>query len=399
MLSEARVAWMLIALAAATFVVTSSGSSTAPFLQVIAGDLSTSLPAIAHLFSVQALTWGTASLVIGGLSDRLGRRAILIAAVLVLGTTRLGFASAHSYAEAIAWQVVSGIGGGAFMGTVFAAVSDNIPSGARGRALSWIITGQSLSLVLGVPLVTRLGTRGGWRVALAMHGTLTILTAIGVRLATPPDHQRAARRDQPRAPLRALAQPRLIALLAAGSTERVCFATLAIFLPTLLQRAYSVSLAPLAVALGLGALGSLTGNLLGGRIADRTRSRSRVFAVASAGTAVLALPTLMWHPALPVSVALGFAYSFINAAGRPSLMATLSDVPAELRGMLFGLNVTMASLGWLIAGSVGAVLIATAGFSGIGAFCAAMALLGAAFALLSGTAGWPLQLSPGTVRR
>ncbi|MCW5622135.1 MAG: MFS transporter, partial [Burkholderiales bacterium] len=158
MVSDARTAWLLSVLSLATFVVTSSGSITAPFLQAIAADLSTDLSAVAHLFSVQAVSWGIASLVAGSASDRLGRRAILVAAVVLLGATRLGFAWSDSYAAAMVWQVISGIGGGAFMGTVFAAVSDNVPAGVRGRALSWIITGQSLSLVLGVPIVTLLGT-------------------------------------------------------------------------------------------------------------------------------------------------------------------------------------------------------------------------------------------------
>ena len=388
-MTDARTSWMLIALSAASFMVTSSGSATAPFLQNIAADLSTGLPAIANLFSAQAITWGGASLITGALSDRFGRRPMLIAGVALLGATRLGFAAASGYGEALTWQLISGLGGGAFMGAVFAAVADNIPTGARGRALSWIITGQSLSLVLGVPIVTLLGTLGGWRIALAIHGTLTILIAIAVRLATPPDrpHPHDAHKDRP--PLTALLQPRLIALMAAGTTERVCFATLALYLPTYLQRAYDVTLAPLALALALVALGTLTGNVVGGRIADRTRSRARVFAIASVATAVLAVPTLMWQPGLIVTVVLGFAYSFVNSSGRPALLATLSDVPSQLRGALFGLNVTMASMGWLLAGSVGGALIGTTGFSGLGILCALMALLGALFAVASGYATRP----------
>lgn len=383
-MTDARTVWLLVALSLATFVVTSSGSATAPFLQVIAEDLRTDLSAVAHLFSVQALTWGIASLVAGTASDRWGRRPILVASVVLLGATRVGFASAETYAATMVWQIVSGIGGGAFMGTVFATVSDNIPAGARGRALSWIITGQSLSLVLGVPIVTLLGTLGGWRGALAAHGTFTIACALAVRIATPPDPARHPDANNDKPPLRLLLQPRLMALLAAGTTERMCFASLAIFLPTYLQRAYGVSLGPLALALGVVALGSLIGNVLGGRIADRTRSRSRVFALASVLTAALALPVLMWQPGLAGSMTLGFAYSFVNATGRPSLLATLAEMPSELRGALFGLNVTMASLGWLLAGSVGAALIAASGFAGVGAWCAGTALLGAVFALWSG---------------
>jgi len=377
---------MLVALSAATFLVTAAGSGTAPFIQSIATDLNTGLPAIAHLFSVQAIAWGTTSLFAGLLSDRFGRRPVLVFGVVLLGATRLGFASADTYAEVFTWQIVSGVGGGAFMGGAFAAVSDHVPAGMRGRALSWVIMGQSLSLVLGVPAVTLLGALGGWRGAIATHGAFVIAAAIAVRFSLPPDPSHHAQ-GQVKAPLSALLQPRLVALLAAGTTERVCFATFAIYLPTMLQRAYAIAFGPLALALGLVALGNLAGNLLGGRIADRTVSRSRVFAQTSAVTALLAMPALMWQPGLAVSIALGFAYSFVNAAGRPSLMATLAQVPSELRGALFGVNVTMASLGWLLAGSVGAMLIATGGLARLGIFCTVMALLGSALALASGAVG------------
>lgn len=61
--TDTRIVAMLVALAAATFVVTSTGSGMAPFLTAIAGDLGSSLPAVANLFSIQAVMWGVASLV------------------------------------------------------------------------------------------------------------------------------------------------------------------------------------------------------------------------------------------------------------------------------------------------------------------------------------------------
>jgi hypothetical protein len=44
------------------------------------------------------------------------------------------------------------------------------------------------------------------------------------------------------------------------------------------------------------------------------------------------------------------------------------------------LNITMASLGWLLAGSLGATLLASGGFAALGIFCGVMATLGAALA-------------------
>jgi DHA1 family inner membrane transport protein len=374
---------MLLALCGATFFVTSAGASMAPFLNLIAGDLATTLPDVAHLFSMQALMWGIASLGAGMVSERVGRRAMLVGGVLIMGAMRLGFATAQNYPAAVMWQVLSGAGGGMFMGVVYAAVSEHAPAGMRGRAMSWVITGQSLSLVLGVPLVTLLGAFGGWRGAIAVHGAFVLLCAIAVWLATPADPRRHPHAIHARAPLSALLKPKLVALLSAGTTERMCFAVVAIFLPAFLQEAYGTSLGALALVLALVAAGNLLGNILGGRIADRTRSRARVFALSSALTATLALPLLSWHPGLVGSVVLGFVFSFVNAAGRPALMATLAEVPSELRSALFGLNITMASLGWLLAGSVGAWLIAVGGFAGLGAFCALFAALGCGFALYS----------------
>ncbi len=374
---------MLIALCAAVFFVTSAGASTAPFLNLIADDLATTLPAVAHLFSIQALTWGIASLIASVISERFGRRAMLVGGIVLIGVTRLGFASSDSYAAAVTWQVLSGIGGGAFMGIVYAVVSEHVAPGIRGRAMSWVITGQSLSLVLGVPLVTLLGALGGWRVAIATHGVFVLSCAIAVRLATPSDPQRQPHAAHAKIPYAAIFKPKLIALLAAGTTERMCFAVIAIFLPAFLQHAYDTALGGLALVLGLVAAGNLIGNILGGRIADRTRSRARVFAIGSALTAVVALPLLAWHPGLAVSVALGFVFSLVNAAGRPSLMATLAEMPSELRSALFGLNITMASIGWLLAGSVGGWLIAISGFAGLGAFCSLFAALGCGLALFS----------------
>ena len=382
-MTSRRTMTMLIALCTATFFVTSAGASMAPFLNLITRDLATTLPAVAHLFSIQALAWGIASLVAGMVSDRFGRRGILIGGIVLMGTMRLGFSTADTYPAAVGWQILSGIGGGAFMGIVYAVVSEHVAPAIRGRAMSWVITGQSLSLVLGVPLVTLLGALGGWRGAIATHGMFVLMSAIAVRLATPPDPAPHAHAAHAKIAYAALFKPKLIALLAAGTTERMCFAVIAIFLPAYLQHAYDIALGGLALVLALVAAGNLIGNIVGGRIADRTRSRARVFAIGSALTAVVALPLLAWHPGLVVSVTLGFVFSLVNAAGRPSLMATLAEMPRELRSTLFGLNITMASMGWLLAGSVGGWLIAISGFAGLGVFSALVAALGCGLALFS----------------
>jgi len=81
------------------------------------------------------------------------------------------------------------------------------------------------------------------------------------------------------------------------------------------------------------------------------------------------------------SVALGFSYVFFNAIARPSLMASLTEVPEHVRGTVMGLNVTYSSIGWIGAAGLGGWMLATYGFVGFAPLAAAVAVLGAALAL------------------
>jgi DHA1 family inner membrane transport protein len=374
---------MLATLSAVTFLVTGSAIALSPFLLDIARDLGTTLTAVANLVGVMSISWGVVSVAAGAASDRVGRRPVLVAAVLTLGAARLGFALSQGYGAAVLWQLLAGVGGGGFMGTVFATVSDRVPAAQRGRTLGWVITGQSLSLVVGVPLVTLLGAYGGWRVAIAAHAGTALLAATAVWRAVPGGPTVPAAPGRPRASVRRLVGIRILALLLASTMERTCFAAMAVYLATFLLTAYGVAMQTLALALALVALGNLAGNLLGGWLADRVVARPLAFAMASTMTGALALPLMLWRPGVALSVAVGFGYSLANAAGRPALMATLSEVPTEVRGAILGLNVTMSSIGWLGATALGGWLVGRHGFGSLGILTAGVAAMGALLAVVA----------------
>jgi predicted MFS family arabinose efflux permease len=385
---------MLVTLSVVTFLVNASATALAPFLLDIARDLGTTLGASANLIAVMSITWGVVSVTAGVASDRIGRRPVLVAAVLTLGVARLGFTLSQSYGAAVMWQLLAGMGGGGFMGTVFATVSDRVAITQHGRALGWVITGQSLSLVAGVPLVTLLGAYGGWRLAIAVQAGTMLVAAAAVWLSVPGRRLGPAALEHSHAKLRGLIGTRILALLLASTMERTCFAAVAVYLSAFLLETYAITMESLALALTLVALGNLGGNVLGGGLADRAVARPLVFAVTSILTGALGLPLMLWHPGVALSVALGFAYSLANAAGRPALMAALSEVPAEVRGAILGFNITMSSIGWLSAAALGGWLVGGHGFESLGVLTAAAAVAGAALATIAWRARRPHPSTP-----
>jgi DHA1 family purine base/nucleoside efflux pump-like MFS transporter len=178
--------------------------------------------------------------------------------------------------------------------------------------------------------------------------------------------------------------PRIVALLSANTLERFCYGGVAVYLATFLIQSYDASLEVLAVGLGVVALGNLVGNFAGGELSDRLGSRTALAAGSLLATGVLALPLLAWQPGLIASVVLGFVYTAVNAVGRPALLASTSEVSAEARGALLGVNMTFASVGWLGSQAFGGWLIATMGFGVFGALTAAAGVLGAVLAVAAG---------------
>jgi len=374
----APVGLLLGTLTLGAFLTTTSGAARSPFLLDMANDLGTDLTAVANLMAIMAVTWGMASLVAGTASDRLGRKVILTGAIVAVGVAMAGMGLAQSYAEAVFWGLAGGIGGGSFMGTVFATVSDHVPPTGRGKSLGWVMTGQSLSLVLGVPMSTLIGSQIGWRGAHLTFATVTVLVGLAMLLLVPSRgaYQATARESAAAAPLKTIMTPRILTLLASGTAERVCFAAMSVYLATFLITAYNVPLGSLAVALLLITLGNLLGNFVGAQIADKVPSREALYGASLIATGLVALPLLLWTPSLYVSVGLGFVYTLANALGRPAYMSVVSAVPEAVRGAVLGLNVTFASFGWIAAAAVGGWLIAGSGFGSLGMFCAGAAVFG-----------------------
>ena len=90
-----------------------------------------------------------------------------------------------------------------------------------------------------------------------------------------------------------------------------------------------------------------------------------------------ALVWFLWTPSLVTTSFLGIGFSLFNALSRPPLMAALADVPTEVRGVIMGLNSSVASIGWLTASVVGGWLYLGIGFKGFGPLTLFICIMGA----------------------
>ena len=377
-----RLPWPLLSAATlAMFTVSASGTTRAPFLIDMARELSVSVPTVANLVAISSISWGITSLIAGPGCDRWGTRPFLIGGPLALALAATGVATAGGFLMVAAWVTIAGACCGTFSGVIFTEVSLRVPAHQQGRALGWVMSGQSLTLLVGVPLAAWVGSWIGWRgVNLSIAG-LALLTVLCM-LATTRRRTGVARSVTRKPSLRGAMTLPVLRLLGMGVTERICYGLVAVYYATFLQSTYAVSLSAVALPLAVFAAGNILGTLLGGQLADRLPNRMAIFAAAMFASGLAALLLFGWQSGLQTSVALGFGYVFFNAIARPSLMASLSDVSEQVRGTVMGLNVTSNSIGWLSAAGLGGWMIGSFGFSGFGPLAAIVAVSGGSLALL-----------------
>ncbi len=374
--------WALLAAGAlAMFAAASSGTTRAPFLLDMARDLSTSLPLVADLVAATSISWAIAGMLAGAGSDRWGRRPFLILGPLALCFTLIGIASAPTFLMVVVWSVAAGGCSGMFTGVIFAETSSRVAEGQQGRALGWVMSGQSLTLLLGVPIAAWLGAFIGWRGVNLCVGVLAAAAAVGMFVTTRgrPSSARAIG-SKPPSTRAALSWP-VLRLLAMGIAERVCYGLTIVYFATFLQSTYHVGLDAVAIPLAIFATGNILGTILGGQLADRLSNRLMIYAMAMLLSGVAALALFGWRTSVAMSVGLGFVYVFLNAIARPAMMASLAQVPVGVRGTVMGWNVTCSSLGWMGAAGLGGWMLGFQGFSGFGPLTAVVAVIGAVLAL------------------
>ncbi|MGV3719988.1 MAG: MFS transporter [Actinomycetota bacterium] len=123
------------AVVALSIAVTTLGSNVAsPLYGLYQQRFGFSSAALAGIFSVYALGVVGAMLTVGPLSDRIGRRRVMLPALVVVALGGAAFCLAQNLGWLIAGRLLTGLGTGALVGAGNAALVETDPEGNRERA-------------------------------------------------------------------------------------------------------------------------------------------------------------------------------------------------------------------------------------------------------------------------
>ncbi len=342
-----------------------------PLLVDLSRDLNVPLGQLGLLGAAISLPWALGAPFTGLLSDRLGRRPLMVLALCGVGAASIAAAFVTNFPMLIAARFIAGLFGAFGPASTMAAVGDLVPPERRGSAMGYLNLGFGLAAVAGVPVVGLVAGTLGWRAAFATTGL--VLFALAVLLQTrfpnpPPSSSTTGLRSTYAA---VFTVPGLFNVLAANLLERAIFNAAALYLPSLLMLSYGLNPASVAPGLAVVALGTIAGNTLGGWLGDRF-PKAAIFVVAQVTAAAVGGLMFGFTPGLALSVVAGGLFGLTNAASRPAFLALGSELSPRYRGALLGVLSLSNQGGAVIGSGLGGLVLGVASYTGL----AVMTLLG-----------------------
>jgi MFS transporter, AAHS family, 4-hydroxybenzoate transporter len=167
------------------------------------GEWSLAKPALAPVLSAALFGLACGALISGPLSDRLGRRAMLIGSVLLFGVACLGSSFAGSIGQLTLMRFITGVGLGAAMPNAVTMMGEYSPDRRRATIINLMFCGFPLGAAFGGFLAAWMIPHFGWRSVLQLGGVTPLIICFPLLLKLPESVRYMVANQQPAERIRA----------------------------------------------------------------------------------------------------------------------------------------------------------------------------------------------------
>lgn len=311
------------------------------------------------LFSVIFLVAAVASPVAGRLSDKIGRKTVLLLGIAFLS---LGFAVSglsFNYPVMLTLLGIGGLGYGFITPSLFALLSDLLPQ-RRGLGASLVSVGYGIGAFLGSIIASYIISGASWRAAFITVGAIGTGIMIIETFSVKEVAKKQVRGEFLPSGRKALSRSLLLLALAEFLGASVIWSS-ASWTATVLRTAKELTISETGYVMGLWGLSPMAGALLLGALSDRFGRKPVILCSACSGAVV----SFIVYDLLtsPLSLAFGLFLFGTLKSSAPTLIVALAQESSstESAGAATGVVMSMHYVAGVIAPLVAAQLFDTTG--------------------------------------
>lgn len=349
----------LVALFLAAFAFGTAEFVIAGILPEVADGLGVSIPSAGSLITAYAVGIAVGGPLLAVVTKKLSRKTLILVLGAIFSLGQALCALAPSLELLLAARVLVAVVHGTYFGIAMIVAVGLVPPERKGLAVALILSGLTVSNVLGVPLGTAIGNAWGWRATFCAVGIMGILATLLIALALPATAGAGATMGSIRREFRALGRQQVVTALLVVILAMIAQYSLFTYISPLLREVTGLSPEVIPWLLLLYGVGSTVGVFVGGRLADWKLMPSLVAIMALLALVHVAIALVASDPlAMAVTIVLwgGLAFAF-GSPVQSRVLTWAADAPNLASALIpAGFNVGIA-----MAAGLGAALL-NAGF-------------------------------------
>ncbi|MDJ1478714.1 MFS transporter [Bacillus sp. LS15-K4] len=371
---------MIRILAIVAFFVGLDSLLVAPLLLAITETISIPDGSGGLLITIYALCYGITAPLFGPMSDRVGRKRMIVIGFVLFSISTFCTGLAKDFEILLLFRGLTGLSGAMIMPSIFALVGDKVTYESRGKAMGTIMGAMVGSTVIGVPIGAFLSELGNWKWTFYSIGLLTLFLTILVNHIL--ENEKTRNKEHV-----SVAKTLGTSLKTALVNISVLFALLATFLWTIglhgmfsyigvyYGHNFGLSVGEIGIVIFLAGIGSVAGNILGGKLADKIGKRN-VISIASIVVSISVMVFSLSIENIVTAITVHIIWSLFIGFGQASLTALISELKPAVRGTVMALNSSAMYIGMTIASGVASLAVSNGfPFSFLGIMCAIASLL------------------------
>jgi predicted MFS family arabinose efflux permease len=361
-------------------------------LPAIGEQLSISTARQGLLVSSYAVMVGVFALVAGPISDKIGRRRMLLAGSGLMTAALALHAVVNDYAMLLTARTLAGVAGGALSGAAVSYIGDYFPYERRGWANGWVMSGIAAGQIAGVPLGALLAERFGFRTPfLIFAATMGATFFIILRYIPQPNVARNERKLTVSAALKEyLVLLKQKEIIVAATVFGLLFFSMGLYityLPAWLTAFRAATPNQIAALFFAGGIASVITGPTVGKLSD-TLGRKPLILASSIGLVILMSGVTFVIQKFWLAFPIFFLSSVLLSARMSPFQALLSAlVPDDRRGALMSLTVALGQVGFASGAALSGVIYSLISYR-------ASTFVGAAVALIVTVIIWKMLSEP-----
>ncbi|MGM0669137.1 MAG: MFS transporter [Gemmatimonadota bacterium] len=353
--------WLLVFSASSQIMIIS------PILPQIGEELGIADTLLGTLVTAYSLMVGLFAIISGPISDRMGRRRILLMGTGVMTLALICHYLVVDYFTFLAVRVFAGMAGGILSGAAVSYIGDYFPYNRRGWAVGWVMSGSAFGQIAGIPMGVAMAEGFGFRTPFYVFAVTMAMTYVLVwlRVPQPPIRAREGSLTIRGAVSDYWAMLRKKEIAAAALAFFLMFLGVSIYIvyfPTWLERSVGFSSYQVATLFFVGGIANVLSGPQAGKLSDRI-GRKLIVLLSCVGLFIVMLLTTVVIRDIWIAYPVFFLTMILVAMRISPFSALLTAlVPDHNRGSLMSLTVALGQVGFGLGGAMAGPFYASLGY-------------------------------------